>query len=304
MSKAKTKNSSVRFESVQIDSIYPVLDAISWLNLPDIKQIAQFSALDPRTVGKILKNISMVELINQSGDQYSLAQPYPYKGTPEQKDAVIREAMLRMSLVVNLKQFCELGDNTEVALRKAATVVGIQDFKHEDLAPLLKWIRALDLFNSTDRVEDLVDKATNEKADRHQKAPKEIVGFLSHSSVDKAFVRKLAGDLKQQEISVWLDEQRILVGDSIAEKIGQGLAESDFFLIVLTPSSVGSEWVKKELNRALLAEIERREVVILPIKMGECEIPELIKEKKYADFTTSYKEGFVDLVTAMKSRRT
>jgi hypothetical protein len=151
--------------------------------------------------------------------------------------------------------------------------------------------------------EDLVNRAVSQKEQRHSTEKDQIVVFLSHSSKDKPFVRQLAADLTQEGITVWLDEQRILVGDSITEKIGQGLAQSDFFLIALSKDSVHSEWVKKELNQALITEVEKREVHILPVKLSDCEIPTLIQDKKYADFSMSYKQGLIDLVTAMRNRR-
>jgi hypothetical protein len=90
-------------------------------------------------------------------------------------------------------------------------------------------------------------------------------------------------------IGVWLDEQRILVGDSIPEKIAQGLAESDYFLIGISRNSTGSEWVKKELNNALVTEVQRRNVHILPLKLDDSPVPPVIADKKYADFSVCTK---------------
>jgi hypothetical protein len=92
----------------------------------------------------------------------------------------------------------------------------------------------------------------------------------------------------------------IKVGESIVEKVGQGLADSDYFLIALSENSVNSQWVKKELNQALLKEIAERKVKILPIKLSDCEIPPLIKDKKYADFSGNYKTGLNELLIAMR----
>jgi TIR domain len=137
---------------------------------------------------------------------------------------------------------------------------------------------------------------------RHAENKLERVAFLSHSSKDKAFVRKLAADLVASGVKVWIDEQRILVGDSIPEKVAQGLAESDFFLIVISHNSVGSSWVKKELSNALIQEIERRKVAILPIKIDDATMPESIRDKRYADFQGSYDEGLKGLIESIKSR--
>src|SRR5207248_344407 len=127
-------------------------------------------------------------------------------------------------------------------------------------------------------------QAVKTKERRHVTDARKIVAFLSHSSKDKPFIRQLASDLAKADIDTWLDEQRILVGDSITEKIGQGLAQSDYFVIALSENSVGSAWVQKELSGALLREVERRKVVVLPIKLSDCDVPEMLKDKKYADF--------------------
>jgi hypothetical protein len=103
-------------------------------------------------------------------------------------------------------------------------------------------------------------------------------------------------------VKVWIDEQRILVGDSIPEKIAQGLAESDFFLLVVSKSSVESPWVKKELNSALVHEIERRKVAVLPIKLDDIKMPESVNDKLYADFRGSYEEGLKGLLRSIKAR--
>ena len=63
--------------------------------------------------------------------------------------------------------------------------------------------------------------------------------------------------------------------------------------------SVDSEWVKKELNSALVTEVEKRAVHVLPIKLDDSKVPGAIADKKYADFSTSYKTGLAELLRAM-----
>ena len=47
--------------------------------------------------------------------------------------------------------------------------------------------------------------------------------FISHSSHDKPFVHRLAADLKNQDLDIWVDEQELQVGDSIVQGISSGL---------------------------------------------------------------------------------
>jgi hypothetical protein len=145
-----------------------------------------------------------------------------------------------------------------------------------------------------------VDAAETKKEIRHQKQKDQRIAFLSHSSADKPFIRQLAADLTANGIGVWLDEQRIRVGDSIPDKIAQGLAESDYFLIGMSNKSSESAWVQKELNNALMTEMQRRNVNILPLKLDDSPMPHIIAEKKYADFSKSYKSGLEELLKALK----
>jgi hypothetical protein len=74
--------------------------------------------------------------------------------------------------------------------------------------------------------------------------------FLSHSSQDKPFVRQLADHLRQHpQITVWLDEREISPGANIVDKIAEGL-DSDFVLLILSPNSINSNWVKEEWTDA------------------------------------------------------
>jgi hypothetical protein len=289
-----------RFEPAKLDSLFVVLDAIAWVDAPSASQVAQFAGIDPRTAGKLLKNAVQIGLVDHVSDGYVLLLPYPYRGSQEQKKAVVREALVRLPLLTGVRQFLRLGDKTDVALRKAATIAGVTPFNPTDLNPLLEWAKSLAALQPELVAEDLVDAATSQKEVRHREEAERRVAFLSHSSADKPFIRQLAADLTANGIDVWLDEQRIRVGDSIPEKIAQGLAESDYFLIAISQQSAASDWVKKELNNALVTEVQRRNVHVLPLKLDTASMPAAISDKKYADFSISYKSGLEDLLNALK----
>lgn len=125
--------------------------------------------------------------------------------------------------------------------------------------------------------------------------------FISYSSKDKKFVDNLAIKLVKDRIKVWVDKWEIKVGDSLIEKIQKGLTESSFLLVVLSTNSIQSEWCRKELNSGLIREIENKRVVILPVLLDDCEIPLLLKEKRYADFRKSFDLGYKDLIIPLQN---
>src|SRR5262245_55785249 len=108
--------------------------------------------------------------------------------------------------------------------------------------------------------------------------------FLSHSSRDKLFARKLAGDLRAAGLTVWVDEAEIQIGDSLIAKLESGIDDMEYLAVVLSPDSVSSEWVKREVAMALTKEINNRRVKVVPLLYRDCLLPGFLRDKKYADF--------------------
>lgn len=120
--------------------------------------------------------------------------------------------------------------------------------------------------------------------------------FLSHTSIDKPFVEKLAKDLQNLGIQVWFDRYQIKVGESILWKIDEGIRDSEYLAIVISKEALESEWVKTEITAAWQKQVEQKGNFILPIYYRECEIPLILQGIKYADFRTNYDQGLEDLV--------
>ncbi len=109
--------------------------------------------------------------------------------------------------------------------------------------------------------------------------------FLSHTSADKPFVRKLAADLRNNGHTVWIDEAEINIGDSLIGKIREGLDSVDYVAVVLSKASIQSEWVKKELEIASNKEIKEKRVIVLPLIIENVEMPGFLEGKLYGDFS-------------------
>jgi len=71
-------------------------------------------------------------------------------------------------------------------------------------------------------------------------------------------------------------------------------------LLFLSKAAIESNWIKTELESTLWDEINSAEVKIIPIKLEECEIPKLLRPRKYVDFSKDYSEGLNELVAAIK----
>lgn len=124
--------------------------------------------------------------------------------------------------------------------------------------------------------------------------------FISYSHEDEGFVKRLVPDLKKEGIDVWIDYKEMHVGDSIVEKINEAIADSDYLVVVLSPASIVSGWVKKEVSAGLIKEFERKSVTVLPVIARRCKIPPLLSDKICADFSENYQTGLQRLLAKLK----
>ena len=108
--------------------------------------------------------------------------------------------------------------------------------------------------------------------------------FLSHNHKDKDFVRRLASDIESHGIRVWLDEAEMKIGDSLIQKIREGIDNVDYFAVILSNNSVKAPWVENELDVAMNYQIAGK-IKILPIILEEIELPSFLIGKLYSNFS-------------------
>jgi hypothetical protein len=113
--------------------------------------------------------------------------------------------------------------------------------------------------------------------------------FLSHNTADKDIVEAIGAYLTKRGITVWIDSWQMTAGDSLIEKIGEGIEGSDKLVVCLTPNSVDSNWVRKEVSTGLVMELaEERglgEKFVVPALLIPCKVPIMLRDKLYANFT-------------------
>jgi hypothetical protein len=92
--------------------------------------------------------------------------------------------------------------------------------------------------------------------------------FISHASEDKQIVAMpLTEALVRAGLKVWLDRFELKIGDSLREKIDEGLSESAFGVVILSKHFFSKGWPQRELN-GLFAIEEDGTKVILPVWHG------------------------------------
>ena len=127
--------------------------------------------------------------------------------------------------------------------------------------------------------------------------------FISYSRQDCDFVDKLITELAEQDFNTWRDTDNIGGGAAWRAAISRAIRNCEAFLVVLSPQSVASKNVVKELS---LADEHRRPIV--PVRFQEFEsLPDIeyqLSGLQWVDFSAgSYSRAFNDLLSALRVER-
>src|SRR2546430_2428037 len=123
--------------------------------------------------------------------------------------------------------------------------------------------------------------------------------FICHVSEDKDdFVAPLAAELRKK-YDVWYDDYELRLGDSLPEKIDDGLKRCDFGIVALSKAFFAKKkWGRKELDGLETLETKRGKI-ILPVLKGVThdELQEY-SPKLASKVTVSDSEGLAKVIEA------
>lgn len=91
--------------------------------------------------------------------------------------------------------------------------------------------------------------------------------FLSHSSRDKEFAKRLHADLQSEQVRCWYAPEDLRIGDKFRQRIDEAIQVYDKLLLVLSENSVNSPWVETEVETAFEKERQRKRLVLFPIRL-------------------------------------
>ena len=181
----------------------------------------------------------------------------------------------------------------------------------EHLTPqLLPKINVLDLSGSSPA---RVERETEQPMEYNLNSPtgkkSQIQIFIAHANEDKPQVRELYTKLKQAGYKPWLDEEDLIPGLNWREEIPKALKSSDLFLACLSSTSIKKRgYIQKEFKMAMemLAEMPSGTIYLIPLKLDDCEIPELrqseyglnLRDLQWLDYWKS--NGFEKLIKAIE----
>ena len=111
--------------------------------------------------------------------------------------------------------------------------------------------------------------------------------FISYSHTDRPVADFLAAHLHNRGVEkVFIDYQELRAGDFVSQ-LGSQIVENDYFLVVITPRSVASKWVRAEIGWAFA---KKDNSFIIPIWLEPASLTDVfvLSRLERVDFTRWY----------------
>ncbi|HEV2863024.1 MAG TPA: toll/interleukin-1 receptor domain-containing protein [Pyrinomonadaceae bacterium] len=93
--------------------------------------------------------------------------------------------------------------------------------------------------------------------------------FISYSTRDEEFARRLYSRMRDEKLRVWFAPEEMKGGQKLYEQIERAIQLHDRLLLVLSESSMQSEWVMNEIQRARETELKEGRRKLFPISIVE-----------------------------------
>lgn len=129
--------------------------------------------------------------------------------------------------------------------------------------------------------------------------------FISYSRRNRNFAERLARDLSDAGMDVWVDWRQIHAGEFWQEEIFRGIERADILIACLSPDAVKSEWCQREINIAY-----ERGKVILPVmvieafqELSQTEPLKWMLNRHWIHFEGRYQEAFQELLESLPGKR-
>ena len=90
--------------------------------------------------------------------------------------------------------------------------------------------------------------------------------FICHASEDKErHVKPLVEALRKHDVSCWVDEDELTVGDFLGNQIHTALNSARFGLVIFSSAFINKSWANEELELILKREGQEGEIILLPV---------------------------------------
>jgi hypothetical protein len=150
------------------------------------------------------------------------------------------------------------------------------------------------------RLTPVFERGLSGREPNHDERPDVNIAFVSYARRDwDGFVSSLVSDLAKEPQKVWIDQDYLAGGDDWMDAIGQALQICNRLLLILSPDSISSKYVKMEYRYFF-----KHDKPIIPVLYRQIDnMPFELAPLNYIDFTrTDRSRPYQELINVLSRR--
>jgi uncharacterized protein YjbI with pentapeptide repeats len=135
--------------------------------------------------------------------------------------------------------------------------------------------------------------------------------FISYSTVDDEFAKRIHADLENNGVRCWFAPHDLPIGEKILDSIVEAIRLRDKVLLILSEHSIQSEWVEDEVTKGFEEERKRGQIVLFPVRLDNAVMTTTeawaakLRERHIGDFLrwkdhNAYKQSFERVLRDLK----
>lgn len=126
--------------------------------------------------------------------------------------------------------------------------------------------------------------------------------FVSYTSQDRKWAEWIAWQLEQEDWECVIQAWDFKPGDDFVAKMREAHAQSKKTLAVLSRASLASKFAAAEVNAAIRASIDGGESRLLPVRIEDCDVPDLLGNRVFIDlFEKNEADARRDLIQGVRA---
>ena len=126
---------------------------------------------------------------------------------------------------------------------------------------------------------------------------------IPYNYADHEFARKLAGALRREGVSPWIDELDMSAGAMLMSRMANAVRPVDFLVPLISAASLRWRWVQQELRAVTMRDFSGRHVRVLPARIDGSALPDYLATQPYVDFQgRGWRQAYEDLKAVVQQR--
>jgi HJR/Mrr/RecB family endonuclease len=123
--------------------------------------------------------------------------------------------------------------------------------------------------------------------------PKKVFLSYTHRDLNYKVVSRLRYALESLPgVEVWVDTERIRLGERVRSVLSGAIKDADFFVPVLSEAYKTSDWALFEVAAALQRQSDRKPLLILPVRIDRSTTPQILHGQSIVELADNFERGF------------